>query len=336
RILLVWMIGITQIFFSFSSFSQDSSAFTIAKDKLVKTLKERFIDKAYTESIDRFYFNTCDSLIQENVVIEDKPIRDILSKLFVASREKIKDGSINSLRIPAVNNYFLLTIRAYKKRPINRLYREIGVTQTAILQSAFDGLLLADSIKTIAGLREMQNFPFLVSTRINLPRYASYKDTLLYYFANDAPDILKEKLAEHDSLFTALVSKSHNRTVKVVSLLKDENDLDKVLPFGLAILEHRISADSVRELSLWPQDYYQAFVKEVVRLHKSVDPGISSYMNRPISMINKALANSYFIDEINMLHESPDKIRFQLIRTLTAKDLYFLLIGGSSDLYTSS
>ncbi|MBK5272709.1 MAG: hypothetical protein JJE22_17050, partial [Bacteroidia bacterium] len=52
RIRVVWMIGITQVFFSFSSFSQDSSAFTIAKDKLVKTLKERFIDKAYTESID--------------------------------------------------------------------------------------------------------------------------------------------------------------------------------------------------------------------------------------------------------------------------------------------
>ncbi|MBK5271122.1 MAG: hypothetical protein JJE22_08925, partial [Bacteroidia bacterium] len=36
------------------------------------------------------------------------------------------------------------------------------------------------------------------------------------------------------------------------------------------------------------------------------------------------------------LHESHDKIRFQGIRTLTAKDLYFLLIGGGSDLYTSS
>lgn len=216
-ILVKGLISIIMIFFSASSFSQDSLTYEDARSRLVKTLKKRFIDKTFAQSIDQFYFTTCDSLINENVVIEDKPIRDILLKLFVACEGKINARAITSLRIPAVNNYFLLTIQAYQKQPINKLYREIGITQTAILQAAFDGLLLGDSIKTFVGLREMLNFPYFISARIGLPRYSRYKDTLLYYFANTAPDILVDKLTYGDSLITAMVNKSNNRTVKIVS-----------------------------------------------------------------------------------------------------------------------
>src|SRR6185503_3085456 len=152
-ILSVLMVCVCQVLFPYSSFSQDSSAYATVKASLVKILKNRFIDKAFTQSIDRFYYATCDSLVKERVVIEDRPITDILLKLFVTCEDKINDRSITSLRIPAVNNYFLLTLQAYKKQPINELYREIGITQATILQSAFDGLLLGDSIKTLVGLR---------------------------------------------------------------------------------------------------------------------------------------------------------------------------------------
>lgn len=37
-----------------------------------------------------------------------------------------------------------------------------------------------------------------------------------------------------------------------------------------------------------------------------------------------------------MLHESPNNIRFQVLNTLSGKELYYLLIGGSGELYTSS
>ena len=235
---LIWAI---MIFSSFSSFSQDSLTYEDARSRLVKTLKKRFIDKAFTQSIDQFYFTTCDSLIKENVVIEDKPIRDILLKLFVACESKINAKAITSLRIPAVNNYFLLTIQAYQKQPINKLYREIGITQTAILQSAFDGLLLGDSIKTFVGLRQMLNFPYYIPARIGLPCYSKYKDTLLYYLANLAPDVLVDRLIYGDSLLTAMVEKSNNRTVKAVSKMKSDNYFDAILPFSFSIFENQIS-----------------------------------------------------------------------------------------------
>lgn len=332
----VLMICIIQVLFSYSSFSQDSSAYATAKARLVKTLKKRFIDEAYTQSIDRFYFNTCDSLIKEEVVIDDCPITDILFRLFTACEDKLKMKSITSLRIPAVNNYFLLTIQDYNKQPLNKLYRQIGIVQTAILQSAFDGLLLGDSIRTFVDLREMLNYPFYIPNRIHLPKYSPYKDTLLYYLANNDPERLVEELSDNNSFITELVKNSHNMTVKAVSRLVADDYFNAVLPFSLAIFENRVSIDEIRELYRRPMDYYHAFVEEVIRLHKNPEPQISAYLKQPIATFNKNMSNSYFINEINSLHESPDRTRFQVISSLTAKELYFIMVAGSDQLYTSS
>jgi len=333
---IILMICIIQVLFFHTTFPQDSSAYTSAKVRLVKKLKERLIDDAYTQSIDRFYFNACDSLINEKVVIDDCPIVDILFRLFVACEDQLESQSITSLRIPAVNNYFLLTIQAYNKQPLNKLYRQIGIIQTTILQSAFNGLALGDSIRTFVEVREMLNFPYYIANRIHQPKFSRYKDTLLYYLANGEPQILLEKLAFNDSLITGLVNSSHNLTVRAVSRISFDEYFKEMLPFSLAIFENRVSTDEIRQLSLSPTDYYHAFVEEAIRLHKNPDPQISAYLKQPIAGINRTMANDYFIDEINRLHESPEGTRFQVIGSLTAKELYFLLIAGSNQLYTSS
>ncbi|MBL0183135.1 MAG: hypothetical protein IPP96_12890 [Chitinophagaceae bacterium] len=332
----VIFICIAQVLFSYDAFSQDSTSYAGAKERLVKTLKKRYIDKSFTQTIDHFYNITCDSLIKKDFIIEDKPIKNILTNLFLACEDKINTRSITSLRIPSLNYNFLLILHTYKKQPIRNLFREIGITQTAILQSSFDGLLLGDSIRTIVGLREMLNNPYFISTRINLPRYSPFKDTLLYFLANGAPDILLKKLADADPVFTGLVTKSNNMTVKAVCGVKKDNYYDKIMPFSLAIFENRISIEKIRELALSPQGYYEAFIDEALRLYKNPDPETKAFLQQPIIDINKNLANIYFIREINMLHESPDKTRFQVLNTLIARDLYFLLIGGSGQLYTSS
>lgn len=322
--------------FSSTAYTQENSSYIYARTKLVSTLKKRFVDKAYSESIDRFYFTSCDSLIKKDIIIDNRPIRVILTRLFDACENKINSRLITLLRIPSVNSYFLLTIKNYKKQPINKLYREIGITQSSILESAFDGITLGDSITTFVGIREMLNTPYYISTRLYQSRYAPYKDTLLYYLANAAPDILIKKLADHDSLFTALVKKSNNITVRAVSQISKDMYYDKVLPFSLAILENRITAEEIKKLTSVPQDYYRAFINEVTGLRTSAESERRLFLEQPIADLNKTLANQYYISEINMLHESPDKLRFQVLNTCKARELYFLLTGGSGELYTSS
>jgi hypothetical protein len=304
----------------------------------------RFIDKAFTQNIDRFYSNTCDSLIKKQLKVDGKPIKEILVKLFDVSYDRINASAVNLLRIPSLNQDFISTLRTYNQASIINLYRNINITKSSLLQLVFAGLPLGDSIQTINGLREMLGDPYYISSNIQSTRYDVYRDTLLYSLANGAPDILLKKLAVQDTFYTRLVSGSNSTTVKAVSQMKIDEYYHQALPFSLAIYEGRMSMDSIKKLTLVPQDYYHAFVAEATRLSTSADPETQAFLRQPIADLNKKIANHYFIKAINDLHESPDNIRFVSINSLPVNDLYFLLvagrnelvIGGSDALYTSS
>ncbi len=327
---------------SFTANSQDRYAYS--KARLIKNLKTRYIDKAYTQNIDRFYSTTCDSLIKKKVTIDKKPIKDILTRLFDICDNKLNAKAVNSLRIPSLNQDFITTLKTYNKASIANLYRNINITKSNMLQYVFEGLPLGDSIKTINGLRDMFRDPYYISSNIKLLQYAVYRDTLLYALANGAPNILLKKLADQDTFYTRIVANSKSTSIKAISQMKMDEFYDRALPFSLAIYENRITADSIKKLTLVPADYYHAFVNEAIRLYTSTDAETHSFLKQPIAELNKKIANHYFIKAINDLHESPDNVRFVSINTLPVNDLYFLLvagrnelvIGGSDALYTSS
>ena len=327
---------------SFTANAQDRYAYS--KARIIKTLKTRYIDKAYAQDIDRFYSTTCDSLIKKKVTIDKKSIKDILIRLFDVCDNKINTKAVNSLRIPSLNQDFISTVKAYNKTSVVNLYRNINITKSNMLQYVFEGLLLGDSIKTINGLREMFRDPYFISSNIKSPQYTAYQDTLLYAMANGAPDLLLKKLADQDTFYTRIVANSRSTSVKAISQMKMDEFYDRALPFSLAMYENRITKDSIKKLNLVPQDYYHAFVTEAIRLYTSTNPEIQYFLKQPIADQNRRIANHYFIKAINDLHESPDNLRFVSINTLPVNELYFLLvagrnelvIGGSDALYTSS
>lgn len=327
------------------SYAEDKKQYEKAKASLVKSLKISFVDNAYTESIDHFYFKTCDSLIKKKFKIDNRPVKDILLKLFAVSDNSIGASTINSLSVPALNNNFLLTLKRYKSGvSINDLYIHMNLSLSLILASVFEGYSIGDSIKSINGLREMYVEPYFISSRIELAPYEPNRDTLLYLLANVAPVILSKKINDNNAFYTSLVDKSNHISVKAVSQVKSDMYFDKTLPFSLAILQNRITADDIKKLTMIPQDYYHAFAQETVRLYTDKNPEINNFLKRPITELNVKFGNYYFIKQINDLHESPDNVRFKVLETLPALDLYFILLAGnydlvqdgSSALYTSS
>jgi hypothetical protein len=325
--------------------AEDKSQYAKTKTALVKNLKITYVDNNYTQSIEHFYFKTCDSLIKKKFKIDNQPVKDVLVKLFDVSNAKITSSNISLLGIPALNNSFLLTLKSYKKGiSISGQYMRMNLSQAKILELVFAGLSIGDSIKNINSLREMYVEPYFISSRIELAQYKPYQDTLLYLLANVAPEILNKKVNDNNAFYTAMVDKSNRVSVKAVSQVKADTYFEKILPFSLAILQNRITAEDVKKLTMVPQDYYHAFAQESIRLYTDKDPEINNFLKEPIAELNVKFGNYYFIKEINDLHESPDNVRYKVLENLSALDLYFILLAGnydlvqdgSSALYTSS
>jgi len=339
--LIIWMF-----LFSVSCLAgdTDSTAYMKAKVSLLHKLQAKKFDKTFTQSINHFYMFSCDSLLKSKISIDNRPVSDILTRFFEISDEKLKTRAIHALRIPSLNSDFLLTLSIYKKVSIETVYLGLNISKTHILQAVFDGLPLGDSIKIFMGLRDMFHDPFYISSRIHLPEYAAYADTLLYLMSNGAPSILVNKLAKNDTFYTALVNKSNRKTVQAIVRIKPDEFFEETLPFAMALFENRITVEAIRQLLLKPTDYYHACVQEIIRLHLDKDAEKNAFLKQHLTVLNKKFANHYFIKSINDLHELPDNIRFEGIHTLPALDLYFILLadnnelvlGGSAALYTSS
>jgi hypothetical protein len=82
--------------------------------------------------------------------------------------------------------------------------------------------------------------------------------------------------------------------------------------------------------------YYQLLVKT-----KMDYIGRSLNGDRIVSMgvldtMLQTKANGYFVKTINALHNEPDPVRFKILEPLTAQELYYLVIAGERDMYTSS
>ncbi len=338
-ILLIISLHSTQ-----SAVAQKQLSYRKAKAKLVKTLNASSTGDLFAANVNWFYKSACDSLIKTRIKVGGKPIKKILTRLFTVCNEKIKSGKINTLRIPSLNQNFLFTLNAYKDESIFELYRSINLTQIRILYSVFFGLEPGYRIQTFLGLREMANDPYLIASRIELPQYAAYKDSLIFILANGAPEILVAKLNEKDTLYTDMVSRSNRKSVNAISRLRMDPEFDRLKFFGMALLNNSITKQDIDSLLLVPAGYYHAFTTEIVRLHNSSNEEENEYLKVPLVEQNRQLANHYFIKSINDLHELPGNIRFKAVEPLAALELYLILvadngelvIGGSSALYTSS
>jgi hypothetical protein len=273
-------------------------------------------------------------LIAAKLVIEGDPIENVLIRLFGSTSMELDKKTISNLRVPSLNTFFLDVLKTRQIGSIAPLFRQVGLNRTRILANAFYGLPIGDSIQTFSSLREMIAQPYLIPKRIEEPRYKPYRDTMLYYFANEEPELFLKTL-ETNAFLQGLAAANSNKTIDAIEKMKGMANLNKLLPFGIAIQEGRMTPDSVMMLASKPANYHMAFTEEVIRLHMNEDPAIKGYLTGYFSGANADQAK-IFIDPINQLHESADRERYYVINSLPAQDLYMIMVGGAPVFYTSS
>ncbi len=317
---------------SYNSWTQIS--YSAEKEKIYQRLTKRNISPSYSKYINRFYNEVCDSLVKAKTVVDGDPIEDILIRLFGSTQMELDKKMISELRVPSLNSFFLEVLKTNGHGSIRPLFKEVGINRTRILANAFNGLPLGDSIKTFSELREMVTQPYLIPKRIQDPKYKPFLDTLLYFFANEEPEQFLKEL-ETNEFIQQLATANGNRTIDAVERMKGVGNLNKLLPFGIAIQEGRTTPEAVMALAAKPANYHIAFAEELLRLHNSEDPAIKGYLSGYLTSMNVEQAK-IFVSPINQLHESADKERFYVLNGLPAQDLYLIMIGGASEFYTSS
>lgn len=149
------------------------------------------------------------------------------------------------------------------------------------------------------------------------------------------------KLYDYAAARNALGSKIRNhpdslvRTIGTIALSKSGQ---LYLPFLDNLMHGKITLEEIDKVKDSDLEYYRLLVKTRIDYARQLLPP-----NRDSVMGMKALtermsvkAKQYFIREINELHTEPEAVRFKRLEGLSPQELYYLLVMGEDEIYTSS
>ncbi len=181
----------------------------------------------------------------------------------------------------------------------------------------------------------------------NLAPYVNepFADSLVIDAFNNSPSQLYTYAQSASSPQGKLIRRIDDPRIKTVVRLSTQNRALFYFPFmddlisGKKTIEEITKVVGTSDKNYDSIGYYSLLVKTEINYYSRLVQG-----DTPVAMLGsnglldmlKAKALQHFITPINELHESANPIRFKAIQPLNAQELYYMMVLGENDIYTSS
>ncbi|MEO9144121.1 MAG: hypothetical protein ABI237_01065 [Ginsengibacter sp.] len=173
-----------------------------------------------------------------------------------------------------------------------------------------------------------------------------FADTLIIEAFKNSPSQLYSYAQSANSPQGKLIRRIDDPRIKTVVKLSTQNRALFYFPFlddlisGKQTIQQISKVVGASDKDYDSLGYYRLLVQTEInyygRLIRSDTPMAMLGANGLVDML-KAKALQHFITPINELHENPNpNIRFRAIQPLSAQELYYMMVLGENDIYTSS
>ena len=173
-----------------------------------------------------------------------------------------------------------------------------------------------------------------------------FADTLVIDAFKNSPSQLYSYAQSAGSAQGRLIRRIDDPRIKTVVQLSAQNRALFYFPFMDDLISGKLKMADITKVAGTSDKnydsvgYYSLLVKTEInyytRMVKGDTPVAMLGANGLVDML-KAKAIQHFIDPINLLHENPNPaIRFKAIQPLNAQELYYMMVLGENDIYTSS
>lgn len=138
--------------------------------------------------------------------------------------------------------------------------------------------------------------------------------------------------------FTALgnvIRKNPDPLVQAIVKAGQSNAAVRILPYVEYIVNGTYTVADLEKIAADDDKYYKLSVKSMIDMERRQLAGESPIGIKAMreNIYTRALK---YIRQVNDLHESPDPVRFASLDGFTPQELYYLVINGQEELYTSS
>jgi len=257
------------------------------------------------------------------IAYEEKEINPALAGILVDNFHQIMDANIDTLSMAPY-------IRAvpYEVAQINVGIFKKNIGYNESLNILYLKYCALNPDKILSTIRPYVNEPFADSL-ITATVLRNPVDIYDYASAVNSPE-------------GQLIHRNTNPTVKVVANLSKTPNALFYFPFLDNILNGKITIDSIKKYigDADKVDYFKLLVKTEIGYNLRLinkDTPIAMLGTNGLREVLRKKAIENFITPINELHEQTNlNIRMKAIDPLTAEEIYYVLVMGEDDIYTSS
>lgn len=173
-----------------------------------------------------------------------------------------------------------------------------------------------------------QNYPQLMILRLKEYATEPFAGTIIAAAARVTPIDIYNFVSSTNYTLSNAIRRTKDPLVQTIVEIADKSKSPlKALPFLGDVYNKRKTIAEVDKIV----DDPDLFFKNLVRLKIEGD----SFGGKSISS-ELAYRAMRYVRTINDLHESPAPVRFRIINDLTAPELYYIMIFGQDEIYTSS
>jgi hypothetical protein len=336
----------------FISFAQSNVNDIKSAQQMVNVAQQQFRDWLMTATIDpnikkelqKFAINDVNHR-QNNLQYfasapREKRVKAIrsLSYFMKEIQQQLADGKIDQYKIPQIlKSYKVILNDLLGKRfeYVEKDFRNLGWKSSQLLANAFWEF---DDRKQISGLsiykRVVETPQYIFSFLQSNPGFY-YSDSLVMFMATNYPAQLVSYLQNQNSA-TATIRNNRNMVVQQLVNFSSNSMGSELAPFAEQVANNELVVEEILEKRKKITDYFQLIVDQVMLNQQKMLDGGAARLQTGLknTLADKSL--DFYVTKINELHNSTDAVRFQSVQNLRPQDLYYIIVSGDEEMYTST
>lgn len=266
------------------------------------------------------------------------------------------------LKIKYLSGLYIM-LRDYN---LKRAYSKIAPEEAPNMVQAFRDMMKAD-IKGQSIIPYIQNLSFDAGERMieafkDNPGFKDAKGVMFAKYAFENLETVMTEIGNYldypatDSIIAAVARKYPNQVLTyatsytpVATAIKRNQDplvqqivqignsgqSTRILPFIDELLSGATTIDKLSVIVENDDRYFKQMVKSSISLQQRKNNG-ENPLGLKAMMENMQAKSLRYIREVNDLHEEPAPVRFRVVKDFTPEELYYLIVNGQEELYTSS
>lgn len=130
------------------------------------------------------------------------------------------------------------------------------------------------------------------------------------------------------------IRKNKNPYVRQIIALSGDRNATELYPFVIQIADGKLNPQEILVTRADVTQYFQLMINTLKQSVLSDDS--SSVFLKILRNGIRQKANSFYVNQVNELHNSPAAVRFASVKKLRPEDLYYIMTSCGDELYTSS